>query len=72
MLTNISCLCTPVNMEMNVYNHTKQWVKLMLILITEVLPGMPQEYNTLHCEHKTFSSKLITVNSKQIDFAVNL
>jgi hypothetical protein len=43
----------------------------MLILITEVLPGMPHVYMTIHGKHKTFSAKLITVNFKQIDFTLN-
>jgi hypothetical protein len=59
-------------MEMDVYNHTKQWANLMLVLITEVLPGMPHAHKTIHGEHKTFTTKLITVNFKQIEFVVNL
>ena len=43
-----------------------------LILITVVLPGMPHVYKTTRGEHKTFCTKLITVNFKQIDFEVNL
>jgi hypothetical protein len=57
---------------MNVYNHTKQWANLKLIIITEVLPGMSHVYKTIHGENTNFSAKLITVNFKQIDFAVNL
>lgn len=44
----------------------------MLILITEVLPGIPRVYKTIHGEHKTFSTKLITANFKQIAFVVNI
>lgn len=58
-------------MEMNVYNRTNNGQNFMFILITEVLPGMPHVYKTIHGEHKTFSTKLITVNFKQIDFTVN-
>jgi len=72
MISNIFCLCTPVNMEMNDYNHTKQWANLMLKLTAEVFPGMPHVHKTIHGENKTFSTILITVNFQQIDFAVNL
>jgi hypothetical protein len=48
------------------------WQNLMLVLITELLPGMPHVYKTIFGEYKTFSTKLITVNFSQIDFAVNL
>jgi len=44
----------------------------MLILITGILPGMPHAYKMIHGKNKTFSTKLITVNFKLINFAVNL
>jgi hypothetical protein len=44
----------------------------MLILTAEVFPGTLHVHKTIHGQHKTFSTKLITVCFKQIDFAVNL
>jgi len=71
VLSTIFCLCTPVNMEMNVYNDTKQWTKLYANINPR---GITRNLTCIQDDPRwkqNLQYQINQVNFKPIDFAVN-